>query len=120
MKRNISSVAEAGIFSAAWVTVVLLAMTWRAAHGQDAPGARMAPANVHDELRWGGVIEESYQYHRQAKSVAPTTAPTPYRYGFPVSSYRWGWFGAARYYPTVFWHRGYNGDDCRYAYRCGY
>ena len=43
-----------------------------------------------------------------------------YGYGFPVSTFRWGWFGAAHYYPTVFWHEGYYGDCCRYSYRRGY
>jgi hypothetical protein len=72
------------------------------------------------------VLEESYVYHRQqpaqtasaARSVEP--AGGWYGYGFPVSTFRWGWFGAAHYYPTVFWHEGYYGDCCRYGYRRGY
>ena len=43
-----------------------------------------------------------------------------YGYGFPVSTYRWGWFGAERYYPRVGWHSDYNGDCVRFAYRYGY
>ena len=53
----------------------------------------------------------------------PTTIAPPdgwYRYGFPVSTYRWGWFGAERYYPRVFGHRGYNGDYVQIGYRYGY
>jgi hypothetical protein len=93
-----------------------------AADGSDAP-PQMPPR---PEIRSGGVIEESYVYHRQqpvrmagaARSVEP--AGGWYGYGFPVSTFRWGWFGAAHYYPTVFWHDGYYGDCCRYGYRRGY
>lgn len=78
------------------------------------------------EIRSGGVIGESYVYHRQqparmtgtARSVEP--AGGWYGYGFPVSTFRWGWFGATHYYPTHFWHDGYYGDCCRYGYRRGY
>lgn len=78
------------------------------------------------EIRSGGVLEESYTYHRQQ---APSTLPSSvgrgncggwYGYGFPVSTFRWGWFGAEHYYPTVWWHDGYYGECCRYAYRRGY
>lgn len=121
MKQWISAIAEAGLFSAAWIAVVLMALSWRTAHAQEPGAVQMAPFSAQEDLRWGGAIEESYQYHRQSPTAAQgPTAATPYRWGFPVESYRWGWFGAARYYPTVFWHRGYNGVDCRYAYRCGY
>jgi len=78
------------------------------------------------DLRTGGVLAESYSYHSQG--VVPNQAPPPniapeggwYGYGFPVQTYRWGWFGAERYYPRVVWHRGYYGDCCRWAYRYGY
>jgi hypothetical protein len=84
------------------------------------------PLPLGHEVRSGGVLEESYVYHRQppmqpastARSVEP--AGGWYGYGFPVSTFRWGWFGAAHYYPTVFWHDGYYGDCCRYGYRRGY
>jgi hypothetical protein len=73
------------------------------------------------DVRHGGVLAESYGYHRQ---LAPSPSITPpegaYRYGFPVESYRWGWFGAERYYPHVVWHRGYNRDCVRWGYRRGY
>lgn len=78
------------------------------------------------ELRSGGVLEESYNYHRQqpARMVGPAPCVEPasgwYGYGFPVKTFRWGWFGAEHYYPTVWWHDGYYGDCCRYAYRRGY
>jgi hypothetical protein len=77
-------------------------------------------------IRSGGVIEESYVYHRQqpARALGATKSVEPaggwYGYGFPVSTFRWGWFGAAHYYPFVWWHDGYYGDCCRYAYRRGY
>jgi hypothetical protein len=94
----------------------------QAADGGDAP----SQIPVRPEIRSGGVLEESYVYHRQspghmagaARSVEP--AGGWYGYGFPVSTFRWGWFGAAHYYPTVFWHDGYYGDCCRYGYRRGY
>jgi hypothetical protein len=83
------------------------------------------PPLLRAEMRSGGVIEESYNYHRQparmsvaARSIEP--AGGWYGYGFPVSTFRWGWFGAAHYYPFVWWHDGYYGDCCRYAYRRGY
>jgi hypothetical protein len=90
--------------------------------GGDAP----PPMPLRAEIRSGGVIEESYNYHRQQPArmaVAPRSIEPAggwYGYGFPVSTFRWGWFGAAHYYPFVWWHDGYYGDCCRYAYRRGY
>ena len=78
------------------------------------------------DVRNGGVLDESYGYHRQAQenqSVRPGPYPPKggwYGYGFPVSTYRWGWFGAERYYPRVGWRSDYNGDCVRWAYRYGY
>ncbi len=78
------------------------------------------------DVRNGGVLDESYGYHRQAQanqSVRPGPYPPKggwYGYGFPVSTYRWGWFGAEHYYPRVGWRNDYNGDDVRFAYRYGY
>ena len=100
----------------------LAASASRATESGDAP----PPMPLGQEVRSGGVIEESYVYHRQqpmqmagsARSIEP--AGGWYGYGFPVSTFRWGWFGAAHYYPTVFWHDGYYGDCCRYGYRRGY
>src|SRR5690242_13665121 len=78
------------------------------------------------DVRSGGVLEESYRYHR-AQPTCPVGASRTiepaggwYGYGFPVQTFRWGWFGAAHYYPYVWWHDGYYGDCCRYAYRRGY
>jgi hypothetical protein len=107
------------------VVVVLLSIgrnVCRAEDGGDAP----PQMPLHSEIRSGGVLEESYAYHRQpparvagaAKIVVPASGW--YGYGFPVSTFRWGWFGAAHYYPTHFWHDGYYGDCCRYGYRRGY
>ena len=100
----------------------LMAGSSRAAESDDAS----PPLPLGHEIRSGGVIEESYAYHRQpplqtagaARSVEPASGW--YGYGFPVSTFRWGWFGAAHYYPTVFWHDGYYGECRRYAYRRGY
>ena len=66
-----------------------------AADGGDAP----SQMPLHSEIRSGGVLAESYVYHRQspgqmtcvARSVEP--AGGWYGYGFPVSTFRWGWFG---------------------------
>ena len=64
-----------------------------------------------------------------ARSVLPLPSPGRthqrraggwYGYGFPVETYRWGWFGVEHYYPTVLWHKGYNGDTVRWAYRQGF
>lgn len=74
----------------------------------------------------GGILAESYQYHRRGHADAPNGQPNIapaegwYGYGFPGSTHRWGWFGASRYYPRVVWHKGYYGDYCRWAYRSGY
>ncbi len=109
----------------ALVVVGALSLAGRACIAAD---AHEAPQQMplRPEIRSGGVIEESYVYHRQqptrmagaARSVEP--AGGWYGYGFPVSTFRWGWFGAAHYYPTVFWHDGYYGECCRYGYRRGY
>jgi hypothetical protein len=78
------------------------------------------------DIRNGGALDASYSYHRQVQanqSVRPGPYPPPggwYGYGFPVSTYRWGWFGAERYYPRVGCHSDYNGDRMRWAYRYGY
>jgi hypothetical protein len=77
------------------------------------------------DVRSGGVLAESYSYHRQgvdAQTLTPvqTGQPNWYGYGFPVTAHRWGWFGVGRYYPTVVWQRGYMGDQKRWAYRRGY
>jgi hypothetical protein len=102
-------------------TLSIVAGVSRAADSDALP-----PVQPRQEIRSGGVLEESYVYHRQqpmrmagaARSVEPASGW--YGYGFPVSTFRWGWFGAAHYYPTVFWHDGYYGDCCRYGYRRGY
>ena len=76
-------------------------------------------------VRSGGLLEESFNYHRQSplQPARPNAAFPPangwYGYGFPVQSYRWGWFGAERNYPRVIRHTGYYGDCVRTAYRYG-
>jgi hypothetical protein len=87
------------------------------------PPITAAPAPL--DIRDGGVLAESHSSHHQ---VAPAPGPWPrvtpqngwYHYGFPVSSTRWGWFGAERYYPLNFSHQGYNGDYSRIGYRYGF
>jgi hypothetical protein len=109
----------------ALVVAVMFLMITTACRSQETTAAPPQPP-VGSAIRSGGVIEESYVYHRQqptralgaAKSIEP--AGGWYGYGFPVSTFRWGWFGAAHYYPFVWWHDGYYGDCCRYAYRHGY
>jgi len=85
------------------------------------PVADETMINPHIDVRSGGVLAESYAYHHQGS--LPYTIMPPggaYRWGFPVSSYRWGWFGAERYYPRVAWRYDYHGDCIRWAYRYGY
>jgi hypothetical protein len=78
------------------------------------------------DIRNGGVLDASYGYHRQAQayqSARPGPYPPKegwYGYGFPVTTYRWGWFGAEHYYPRVGCRSDYNGDRLRWAYRYGY
>jgi hypothetical protein len=78
------------------------------------------------DVRNGGVLEESYDYHQEGhayQSGRPGPYPPQggwYGYGFPVSTYRWGWFGAEHYWPRVGWHSSYNGNCVRFAYRYGY
>src|SRR3954453_15384951 len=127
MRRQISQcVVQCAI--SALCTLLVFGMLWiaagtsRAAESGNAP----PPQPLGREIRSGGVLEESSAYHRhppmQTAGVARSVEPAGgwYGYGFPVSTFRWGWFGAAHYYPTVFWHDGYYGDCCRYGYRHGY
>src|SRR6185295_17989792 len=118
-------VHRAGLILSALVvfgTLSIAASIARASDSCDVP----SPLQPRAVIRSGGVLEESYAYHRQppmrmagaARSVEPACGW--YGYGFPVSTFRWGWFGAAHYYPTVFWHDGYYGECCRYGYRRGY
>lgn len=115
--------ATSGVFTLLVVGAVFVAVgVSRAANSGEVP----PQMPLRPEIRSGGVLEGSYVYHRQqparkagaARSVEP--AGGWYGYGFPVSTFRWGWFGAAHYYPTVFWHGGYYNDCCRYSYRRGY
>ena len=78
-------------------------------------------------IRSGGILNESFNYHHpQPMRSAIETGCIPqatgwYNYGFPMQSYRWGYFGAERHYPRpVMWHQGYYGDKIRTAYRYAY
>jgi len=73
------------------------------------------PVNTHTN----GALAKSYSYHRKAPHTPLAHVPR-YSYGFPVKSYKWGWFGAKHYYPRSFSHRGYTGDYWHWAYRKGY
>jgi hypothetical protein len=127
MCRRISQRVVHRAISALYALAVFGMLSTRAGVSHAAESVDTPPQlPLRQEVRSGGVIEESYLYHRQppmrisgaARSVEP--AGGWYGYGFPVSTFRWGWFGAAHYYPTVFWHDGYYGDCCRYGYRRGY
>jgi hypothetical protein len=77
-------------------------------------------------IRSGGILNESFDYHhpqpmRSAIELGGIPHATGwYNYGFPMRSYRWGYFGAERHYPRVMWHQGYYGDKVRTAYRYAY
>jgi hypothetical protein len=91
-------------------------------HAQDA-GGPAAQGGGATTIRSGGVIEDSYYYHHlgpMRSAIEAGGIPQAngwYEYGFPMQSYRWGWFGAERHYPRVIWHDGYYGDSIRTAYR---
>jgi hypothetical protein len=97
------------LYRRSFVALIVIVGTACAARGE-APNRLVSSQ---PDVRSGGVLEESYNYHRPQASGW-------YGYGFPVSTFRWGWFGAEHYYPRVFWHEGYYGDCCRYSYRHGY
>lgn len=84
-----------------------------------------APQNAQSVARSGGLVQHSFDYHRGM--AAPTVSREPslrqtgaqsgwYHYGFPIQSYRWGYFGAERHYPRVIWHTTWYGDCTRTAY----
>jgi hypothetical protein len=127
MCRHISQYLVIRATSALGALVVfgMLSITVGVSRAAERDDAR-SPLQQGHGIRSGGVLEESHAYHRQQPMRMAGTARSVesasgwYGYGFPVSTYRWGWFGAAHYYPTVCWHEGYYGDCCRYAYRRGY
>jgi hypothetical protein len=118
------------IFAALAITSSAVSNACAQALGQHpVPNPRPSDPTLYEpqvDIRNGGVLDASYGYHRQAQtnqSVRPGPYPPQggwYGYGFPVSTYRWGWFGAERYYPRVGCRSDYNGDRLRWAYRYGY
>jgi hypothetical protein len=101
--------------------LAVAALAAQSAFGQSPGYGSPAPSGPLVDTRSGGVLQESYDYQRGDQApglISPATGW--YHYGFPVSTYRWGWFGAEHYYPTVFCHHGYYDDYCRFGYRCGY
>jgi len=86
-------------------------------------------SNSAETVRSGGRIEHSYEYHLRKVGVplqpmqsAIERGGIPqangwYNYGFPMRSYRYGWFGAERQPPRVYTHRGYYGDKMRVEYQ---
>ena len=67
-----------------------------------------------EDVRFGGTIERSYNYHRQhltSADMQPMRSQIElggipqangwYNYGFPMRSYRYGWFGAERPHPSA-------------------
>ncbi len=106
------------------VVTALVAAASLAAHAAD--GLWIGPPSAPQrDRRTDGVIAQSYGYHRQLAAtpqvgLSPAQPGAWYGYGFPVQTYRWGWFGAGHYDPITLWHKGYYGDECRWGYRCGY
>lgn len=93
-----------------------MSAAWEPAPGRYAP----APRAPDPDVRAGGVMDVSYNYHTQGPNAVGRPPSPWYGWGFPVQTYRWGWFGASHYYPWTYWHTGYYGNCCRHAYRCGY
>jgi len=63
-------------------------------------------------------VSSQYQHHSpyvhpQAGRSAPYAGHVNAAHHAPT--FRWGWFGAEHFYPTVKWHRGYNGDHYRWS-----
>jgi hypothetical protein len=124
MKPGICMRANFGTRGVLFMFAVATALCVQTAGGEEVHKSQTASDAA--EIQPHSVLEESFRYHRlgeaQEKVAHPTIAPGGgwYRYGFPVQTRRWGWFGAEHYYPRVLWHRGYYGDRCRWAYRRGY
>jgi hypothetical protein len=112
--------------AAVFFFALTMALAAYSAQGKELADAKGNLEIAHVEPPTSSVLEDSYRYHRFGDlpeiTPHPTIAPTGgwYRYGFPLQSHRWGWFGAEHYYPRVVWHRGYYGDRCRWCYRRGY
>jgi hypothetical protein len=108
--------------------VLATALAAPAAFGEQLPETAAPVEAANSAPLPQSALDDSYRYHHfgELPEYAPHQAASParqggwYRYGFPVQSHRWGWFGAEHYYPRVLWHRGYYGDHCRWSYRRGY
>lgn len=122
---------RAGFFSSC--ALILLLQTCGASFSLGAENAAPAtpPANQAtspQSVRSGGKLEQSYNYHRQPAAQPVSAAANAesarsggwYHYGFPVESYRWGYFGAERNYPRVMWHTGWYGDRVKTEIWHGY
>src|SRR5262245_55743567 len=113
MCRRICRRAVRRAGAALGVLVVFGALSFAAGVSQAADSDPPPTFPPRQEVRSGGVIQESYVYHRQPPARMTSRCIEPaggwYGYGFPVSTFRWGWFGASHYYPTVWWHDGYYG-----------
>jgi hypothetical protein len=103
--------------------VALLLTASGIAHAQEEALPPPGQGDGATTIRSGGVIADSYYYHHlgpMRSAIEAGGIPQAngwYEYGFPMQSYRWGWFGAERHYPRVIWHDGYYGDSVRTAYR---
>lgn len=121
MERRIANGPQSSL-AASFLSAVILGITVAPAVAQQSADSRVDDSySPQIDVRGSGVLAQSYAYHRQPSATARITPKNGWHhYGFPVSSYRWGWFGAERYYPFVYGHRGYNGDYTRVGYRNGY
>jgi hypothetical protein len=110
--------------------VVLIATTFCSAFASADESLPTPPqSSAAESFRSGGRVAESYEYHLRQVGVplqpmhsAIEHGGIPqangwYNYGFPMRSYRYGWFGAERQPPRVYWHRGYYGDKTRVEYQ---
>ena len=124
---NVDSIwTDRGTLAGMLFFVLATALVPQTACGEELPTTEAAVEASNSQPPSRSVLEDSYRYHRLGELPEKTShLPTArdggsYRYGFPVETHRWGWFGAEHYYPRVLWHRGYYGDRSRWSYRRGY
>lgn len=102
--------------------VILCLTSARFARAEEAVWIGPLPANAPAAVRWDEVPAGSYGFSPRSPDVRHSVAPRAGSYGHGVvaSPFRWGWFGAGRYDPTVIWHCDYYGKAVRWSHRHGY